>query len=306
MPHHARLTLPLAILAIHAIAACGGGGGVPGPRPVPGRPADPAKPDPLAAPWVVQRTGQPVSQTIHIAAVLESRADLHAASQADSLADSFAPLQADTLQAQLTATWSLPSPGYPRRYLGSVTDYRLSSGVGDSLVPPPGLPLPFSFSAEQPTSASQPEFVAPESSRCDAPQASIVHGVRELWLSLPDTLRPAMQWADSSSYVTCRDSIPLTMVVRREFRVTGAMWRDSAVVVTVERRTRTLLSGTGRQFGDSVTFSGEGSGAAMFEVSLRTGAVVFASGESELHVTLAGSRRTQQLTQRSRISVLDR
>lgn len=288
-----RPTVFLVVLLWVLTAACGGGRSAPRTRPVPG-PVETDRPDPLAMPWVVRRSGQPVSQTIHVAAVLESRVD------------SLGPLIADTLQSQLTAIWTLPSPGYPRRYLGTVTDYRLSAAVGDSLVPPEGLPLPFSFTAEQLSPRSQPSFVAPDAARCDVPQASIVHGVRELWLSLPDTLRPSMRWADSSSYVTCRDAIPLTMEVRREFRVTGALWRDSALVVTVERRTETRLSGAGRQFGDSVTFSGEGSGAAMFEVSLRTGAALFASGESELHVTLRGSRRTQQLTQRSRISILDR
>jgi hypothetical protein len=282
----------LAISLALVVSACGGGAA--GPRPAPRLPVEAGAPDPLAAPWVVRRTGEPISQTIHVAAVLESTAD------------SSRPPMADTLQSQLSATWTVPSSGFPRRYLGTVTDYRLSAAVGDSLVTPADLPLPFSFTAEQPSRIAQPSFVTPDASVCDMPQASIVHGVRDLWLSLPDTLRADLRWSDSVTYVVCRDSIPLTMDVRRDFRVTGAMWRDSTVVVTVERRTETHLNGTGRQFGDSVTLSGEGTGAAMFEVSLRTGAATFASGESELRVTLRGSRRIQQLTQRSRISILDR
>ena len=131
-----------------------------------------------------------------------------------------------------------------------------------------------------------------------------MQGVRDLWLSLPDTIDAEMRWADSSSHVSCRDSIPLTTTVHRDFRVTGAMVREGEVVLTIERRTRTHVEGAGLQLGDSVTISAEGSGAAMFEVSLATGTAVFASGESELRLTLRGSRRTQSLVQRSRISLL--
>lgn len=283
----------IAVLLALSTSACGGGPG-PRTRPAPPAPAETVTTDPLASPWVVRRTGEPVSQTIHVAAVIESRAD------------TLRPPVVDTLQSQLTASWALPSAAYPRRYLGTVTDYRLSSAVGDSLVPPSGLSLPFSFAAEQAAAAAQVRFTTPDAAACGIPQASIVHGVRDLWLSLPDTLQPDLRWTDSSSYVVCRDSIPLTLDIRRDFRVTGSLWRDSSVIVTVERRTLTRLSGAGRQFGDSVSFSGEGTSMTMFEVSLETGAATFASGESELHVTMQGSRRRQELTQRSRISILDR
>lgn len=278
------------------LTACGGGGAGTGTRPSPAAGEAPRAPggDPLAAPWVLRQSGAPVTHTVHVAAVIESRAD------------TATEVLTDTLQSQLTASWSTPSSGFPRRYLGSVQDYRLSRAMGDSLQVPPDVPLPISFTAVQ-ASATQPaRFTAPDESSCASAAAVIVQGVRDLWLSMPDTLRPGMSWSDSSALHTCRDSIPLVVSLRREFRVTGAMWRDSAVIVTVERRTAMRLDGAGRQFGDSVSITGEGHGAMMFEVSLATGAPVFGSGESELRLTLRGSRRTQELTQRSRISLLDR
>lgn len=282
------LVLPTAALLL---AACGGSTGGTGRRPAPRPAGEPTVRDPLAAPWIVRRTGAPVTQTVHVAAIIESRIDTM--------------VTVDTVQSQLTARWSLPSSGYPRRFIGTVTDYRLSRAMGDSLQVPDGLSLPVSFVAVQPAPESQPGFTTPDERACGDAHAVIVQGVRDLWLSLPDTIDAAMRWADSTSYVTCRDSIPLTATVHREFRVTGAMARDGAVIVTVERRTRTRLEGSGVQLGDSVTVEGAGTGAAMFEVSLATGAAVFASGESEFRLLLRGSRRTQDIIQRSRVSLLD-
>jgi hypothetical protein len=291
---HALRALSLAVAGI-ALAACGGGSGPsPRPRPEPGDRPIVTGADPLAAPWVVRRTGAPVTQTVHVAAVIESRAD-----------SAGAPVT-DTLQSQLTVTWSLPSAGFPRRYLGAVQDYRLSRAVGDSLQSPAGVTLPIPFTAVQPAPGEQPRFLAPDETSCGSGDALVVQGAREAWLSLPDTLRPGMGWADSSVHRSCRDSIPLVTRVQRAFRVTGAMWRDSAVVITVERRSTVRIEGTGVQFGDSVSIVGECTGAMMYEVSLATGAAVFGSGESELRLVLRGSRRSQELTQRARISILDR
>lgn len=250
--------------------------------------------DPLRLPWLVRRTAAPVEQIVHVAAILESRTDSAAAARVD------------TLQSQLAVSWSSPSTRYPFRFVGSVTDYRVGAAAGDSLERIADLPLPFSFSAEQRHPSTQPVFRSPVASECGMPQASIVNGVRELWLSLPDTLSPGRTWKDSTTYVVCRDSIPLTTHVEREFRVTGAAWRDSAVVATIERRTTSRLSGNGQQFGEPISIRGEGTGSAMFEVSLATGMASFASGESLLELTMTGRRRSQHLTQRSRISIVER
>lgn len=289
---HRQSRRAAALIAVALTVACGGAsrGGAGGPRPAPGAPeATPA--DPLTTPWIVQRTGAPVTQTLHVAAVIEARVDSVAT--------------VDTIHAQLTTRWSLPSTGFPRRYLGSVVDYRLSRAMGDSLQVPLDVALPIAFTAIQSSSDGAVTFTVPDERACGDAGAVIVQGVRDLWLSLPDTLEASSTWSDSSRYVTCRDSIPLETTVHRTFRVTGGMVRDGGVVVTVERRTRTHIEGGGTQLGDSVTIIADGTGAAMFEVSLRTGAAVFASGESELRLTLRGSRRTQQLLQRSRISLLD-
>lgn len=283
-----------AVLFSFATAACASGGGRGRAKPDATPPVDGvAVPRDPAAAWIVRRTGAPVEQTIHIAAVLESRYDTVSAPRID------------TVQSQLTVTWSEPSMGYPRRFLGSVTDYRVGGVVGDTLSRLPEIALPFSFNARQPVPSSIPEFITPGAD-CGVSPGMVVPVVRELWLSMPDTLRPGREWADSGTYTVCRDSIPLTVRVTRLFRVVDGTWRDSAVVVRVERRSTTRLDGSGRQFGEPVRITGEGTGTMMYEVDVQSGVAAFASGDAELHLTLISRRRTQQLTQRSRISLLHR
>ena len=279
------------LLALVALACSGGTPRGPRLAPTPVPVADPV--DPLASPWVVRRTGARVAQTIRIDATI------------DASVDSLTPALVDTMQSELTAEWSVPTTGFPQRYVGSVTAYRVANAA-DSALLPQGLAVPFAFTAEQRTPGQQPTFTTPDGASCDAPHAVIVHGVRDLWLSLPDTLVTGQTWQDSGRYVVCRDSIPLQTEVERTFRVTGAMRRGRAVIVTVERRTMTRFAGTGTQFGEPVSISGTGTGAVMLEVALEDGIIVFASGDSELQVTLRGRRRTQEVTQRSRIAIFGR
>lgn len=282
------LTHLLAVAALLA-AGCAPAAAPPAARPVPV--VEAAELDPMTPPWTVRLTGAPQTQTIDVVAALVSRVDTLA--------------RLDSLQSELTVRWSSPSVSFPRRFIGGLEDYRVALG-GDSLATLPGLFLPIPFSAEQGDPSRQPVFMSPDAGRCDNPSHSLLHGVRDVWLSLPESLHPGQEWSDSAEYVVCRDSIPLRTAVDRRFRVTGALTRDSAVMVTIERRTTTTITGEGLQFGEPVRIEGTGEGALMLEIALDGGRVVFGSGESELRLTLIGRRRTQELTQRSRIAIRER
>lgn len=285
----------VALMAVVAALGCAGGGTPREPRPAPAPRDAPAPPtNPLAAPWVVERTGARVQQTITVDATVETHSFID---------DSLAQVRADTMQSALTASWSMPDDQYPRRFTGAVTMYQVRES-DDSLRALAAVRLPIPFVAEQSGLAWQPSFVTPDASACGDPAAVIVHGVREFWLSLPDTLRPGQTWRDSTSHVVCRDSIPVRTDIARTFRVTSAQLRDGALIVSIERRTSTTFEGAGTQYGEPVTITGAGQGATMFEVALADGAVVFASGDSELRMTFTGRRKRQDVLQHSRISII--
>lgn len=217
-----------------------------------------------------------------------------------SQVDSF--VRVDTLRSVLEFAWSDVPETDPPRVAGLVTDARIALG-GDSLAPPRGLTLPYSFTSERRTPRAQPNFLVPAEDACDSPAAALVHGARESWLSLPDTLWLGRAWSDSTSYVTCRDGVPLTVDVRREFTPTGSRLREGQQIVLISRHSSTWVRGEGSQFGEAITLVGVGEGEAVLEVALAGGVVLRGEGSSELRLEMRGRRRLQRLVQESRVVI---
>jgi hypothetical protein len=244
--------------------------------------------DPLDGPWVVRDAGRRRTQSVDVRALLTS--------QADSL------VRVDTLQSVLEVAWSAVPGSTPARVAGLISDARSAVG-GDPLAVPRGVTLTFSFTAEIREPSAQPTFLIPDAASCASPAGAVVHGVRETWLSLPDTLWRGRSWSDSTVYLTCRDGITLTVEVVREFTPTAARLRDGQPVVLVARRSRTRIAGDGRQFGEQVAVLGTGDGVLSLEVALAGGVIRSAQGTSELRLEMRGRRRMQRLVQESRIVI---
>jgi len=245
-------------------------------------------PDPFAAPWCVRDAGMRRAQLVEVRALLTSQVD------------SF--VRVDTLRSVLEFAWGDVPETSPPRVAGMVTDARV--GVGDEpTATPGGLSLPFSFTSEIRAPGTQPLFLVPDASACNSPAAAVVHGVRESWLSLPDTLWPERGWRDSTSYSTCRDGVMLAFDVVREFTPTSARLRDGQLVVLITRRSRSTVRGECTQFGESIVITGEGEGEMLLEGALAAGAIMTAEGTSELRLEMRGRRRMQRLVQESRIVV---
>jgi hypothetical protein len=249
---------------------------------------------PVAVRALGRRTGAPHAHRVSITATLESRVDT--------------VVRFDSVRSELRATWREPTSvsGWPRGLIGTIDAYAVAVG-GDSLAVVPGLPLPLTFAATQRSAQTQPEFSAPDAASCASLAGGVVQGVRDLWLSLPDTLRAGATWRDSTTYVVCRDSIPLEFTVVRTFEVgQSASVGAEGVVTTIMRRTLSQFRGTGTQFGEPVTIEGSGEGMMIYEVGLSGARVRGATGDAVLTLTLRGSRRVQELTQRSRTEILER
>ncbi len=281
-----RGTLCLALLALAATTACAPlrpsarGSGLP-------RVAAPSA-DPLAGPWTVRDADIRRSQVLTTRALLTSEID--------------GVSRVDTLHSTLEFAWS-PVPGTaPARLAGLVTTYAVAVGGGPASVPA-GVTLPFSFTAEHRVDGAQPEFTIPDGASCTLPNAAAVHGVRESWLSLPTTLERGTAWQDSSSYLMCRDGIPLRVSAVRTFVASGARMRDGQLAVLVQRATRLHVAGEGLQFGEPITIVGEGAGTMLLEVALVGGVILHAEGMSELALTMEGRRRRQILHQASRVEI---
>lgn len=247
--------------------------------------------DPLAPPWRIHRTGQARTHSIQINTLLESRID--------------STVSSDTFNVEMIVSSGSPSLAFPQIYSGTINSYMISLGA-DSVAVPSSLTLPVQFVTEQTTAQQPMAIVRPLESDCADPAGSIVSLLRDLWYTAPDSLYPGVSWQDSLETSICRDSIPLVVVTVRDFRVTGVLQRGGVTAVSIERRTSTSVSGTGLQFGVPISLRGHGRGDMMLEVSLDGGQVIFASGDNELTLEMESARRNQIVTQRSRISIVER
>ncbi|MCX5765014.1 MAG: hypothetical protein NTU67_10405 [Gemmatimonadetes bacterium] len=193
------------------------------------------------------------------------------------------------------------------RISGSLTLFRVTSG-SRSPATPAGITLPITVAASATPSgfgaALQWILTTPaEGAACSSVAWTVAQGLRDLWFRAPDTLRVGASWRDSTSYVTCRDGIPLQLSVRRDFRVRAVAERDGRAVLIIQRESHTTLLGDGVQFGEPVKFTGAGSGTLQFELAPATGEFLGGSGTSTLEFTMQSRLRTQRVQQAAVITL---
>jgi hypothetical protein len=159
--------------------------------------------------------------------------------------------------------------------------------------------LPVPVSAALQGAGAPPELAVPVSGPCSAAAAAL-QPLRDLWTSAPPTLERGQEWADSSTYRICRDSVPLTVRTTRRFRVLQAERYFGTLVLRIARTSETTLEGEGSQFGEPIRITAEGIGRMEILLALEGGEVVRADGDAELSMRMTGRRRTQELRQRTR------
>jgi hypothetical protein len=180
----------------------------------------------------------------------------------------------------------------------------LVGGTGRTAATPAGLHTPFPFRASYPGPNRQIEFTSPaDVTPCSSTELAAAQSLRDLWFQTPDSLRVGATWSDSSSYVTCRDGIPLRATVHRMFHVAAATVRNGRTILAVTRLSRTLLDGHGVQFGDSVVVTGAGNGQLAYDLDLSSGQIDSATGTATLDFSLRSSQRMQVVRQTVEIRI---
>lgn len=255
-----------------------------GPRPSRAGAPD----DLLAAPWILVAPDAPRVQRLELAARL--------------LTEMGPAVREDSIQSSLTVAWAAVPESLPRRWSGSITDFRVRASPADTARVPEGVLLPVRFRAVAVEGGAQPTFESPAAADCADPAAGLEQGWRELWISPPASLRPGTAWEDSTTYTLCRDGVPLRVETVRSYVAESALMRARVVHVVVVRRARVSLEGTGVQFGDTIHIVGGGSSTVRLLLPLSGGAMT-GEGEGVLTLELRGRRRTQRLTQESRLEI---
>lgn len=180
----------------------------------------------------------------------------------------------------------------------------LVQGAGRVAATPVGLVTPFPLRAEYSARESQLDFTAPHDAvPCSSAALAVAQSLRDLWFRPPDTLRVGTTWEDSSSYVVCRDGIPLRATVHRAFRISGISEREGRALLAILRTSRTVIEGTGAQFGEAVEVSGTGSGQLLYDLDPASGEITSASGTATLDLSLRSRVRTQVVRQTVEIRI---
>lgn len=171
------------------------------------------------------------------------------------------------------------------------------------LAPAPmsGLSVPFAFVAERPAQnpglqldpMPRPVVRDPCAAKFDVPLGVL----RDFLVTPPDTLSIGVAWADSGSYVTCRDGARLTVFSRRTFHVAAHDTTGGRSVLLVDRRSTSTLQGRVVRGEDTTHVSGSGTGSMRLVLDATTGSVVSADGAGFLDVLVRGAIREERARQ---------
>ncbi len=215
--------------------------------------------------------------------------DQHATIRFDSSAKS------DTVSSHAEVTFTASPAAHSVN--GSVEVF-LVDGAGRAATTPAGLATPFPLRAEYSARTAQFDFTSPrDATPCGSTALAVLQSLRDMWIKPPDSLRVGTNWKDSSSYVVCRDGIPLRATVQRNFNVSATTALNSRLFLTISRTSQTVLEGAGAQFGEAVDVKGAGRGQLLYLLDPATGEIESAAGTSSLELSLRSKLRTQVVTQ---------
>lgn len=174
---------------------------------------------------------------------------------------------------------------------GEITVFSVRAAGAAGTVPV-SIKFPLPFTARYPARDRQVVFDFNGYKECGSASFVAAQSLRDLTYRPPDTVRVGTAWSDSSTYLVCRDGIPMNATVRRTFRVTGTAAADGGVVLLLSRHSETTLAGSGFPVGEEVTaVNGAGTGELTYRIDPATGEIISASGTATLDLTEQNSVR---------------
>jgi hypothetical protein len=290
LPAFSLLRTALASATVALLVACRPGASAPAPRPVPATPPPVVAPPAAPAPEVSAPAPHPFAYAPGTYRY-EVKTNAVISSQSDSAVDS--------VSTRALITYRITSGDSGTIAIeGTVDTFTVSSSRAGAMTPPV-TSVPFTFTA-YPDGRLLAASAIDSTAVCATPVSALVTAGRELLTALPVPLMPAAQWADSTTTVTCRGSLPL---VARSARQSKASWaqvpadwsrRAGDVAFEVARTTTTSISGQGRAAGRQVDLGGQGQGSSVLYVDPELGVLLGGTGNSSTTIVVdAGSQRQE-------------
>jgi hypothetical protein len=118
-----------------------------------------------------------------------------------------------------------------------------------------------------------------------------VAAVRALLIHTPATLTPNTTWADSTSVLTCRGTVPIRTTTTYTYEVKSLTnWQGAPALEIARTGMIALASEAGLATASAITITGTGSSTTTLLVDPATGMIVHATGESHTSLTVATTR----------------
>ena len=163
----------------------------------------------------------------------------------------------------------------------------------------PGVVLPLVFSGPAPRRGSQHQLTGRNvpADPCQSPSHVLLGSIRDLFVSLPDTLKLGTTWADSGQSSGCRGGARLNGSATRRFSVRSYEVRDGQPLLLVDHRSTTRLRGMATRGGDTTVVDGIGSGSGELAIDAITGAVVSMTTSASLEIAIRGAVKLERARQ---------
>lgn len=170
----------------------------------------------------------------------------------------------------------------------------------------PGVVLPLVFSGPPPSRGSQHQLTGRNvpADPCQSPAHALLGSIRDLFVSLPDTLRLGTTWADSGQSVGCRGGARLIGGTTRRFSVRSYEVLDGHALLLVDHRSTSRLRGMATRGSDTTVVEGVGSGSGEFAIDASSGAIVSMTTSASLEISIRGAVKLERARQVLRTRVL--
>jgi hypothetical protein len=295
MPARPRPLLGLAG-AVLLLAGCAGGARGPSPEPTPpvDRPGTPGD-RPAAVPV---EANAPRGPSVAFAYSSGTRRYAVVTTALVQLAADGALPETDSLETRAYVTYVLGGGGAGQSVGGAIDSVFVTSRRAPATSQAVTTALPFGGTLTASGVQLATANIAP--TRCGPGVVDPLVGVaRDLVVALPAAIAEGAAWRDSSATATCRGNVLTTASTVHEYRVTRLAEDAGGRTATIERVSRSSITGQGSGGSAGTTLTGTGTAQARFTFDLADGS--YRDGEitsaTDLAVTADG--RAQQLTQRA-------
>jgi hypothetical protein len=202
----------------------------------------------------------------------------------------------DSVSLVVTATRRLVEDGS----FAGLVESAVVRGPGSAPVSIEGIRFPFAYVARGDAGFGT-VLSAPTSSVGCSPTTVVLGALRDLFVTLPDSVYRGVSWREAGSYTACREGVPLSVSSTHDYTILG---RDTVAGQLLVRREATIqVLGQAFRGTDTTTIRGSGSGSAVLRLSAQTGMIEALDGNAELELAVTGAVRREDARQISRTRV---